>query len=254
MEISAYRTPKVIVGDDLFTLLDRHLPKIHEKSIVVVTSKIISICEGNVIKNDGTVDKNALIHKESDFFIDDELTRRYGITLTVKNDTLIASAGIDESNGNGYFILWPKNVMKTAGNIWDYLRKRDGLDQLGVIITDSRTIPMRWGTLGVGIGWCGFDALHDYIGSRDIFGRKLKVTKSSVLDGLAAAAVLVMGEGNEQTPLAVISDGPMVRFTDHKPTKEETAALHISLSEDIYAPLTDSPRWQKGGGGARFAH
>lgn len=246
METRAYQTPKVVVGDDLFTILDQNLPKLSEKSIVAVTSKIVSICEGRVVKNDGKIDKKALIRREAEYFIEDELTKRYGITLTVKNDVLIASAGIDESNGNGYFILWPKDVMRSATDIWHHVRKRDQVKQLGVIITDSRTVPMRWGTLGVGIGWCGFEPLKDYIESEDLFGRKLKVTKSSVIDGLAASAVLVMGEGNEQTPLALISDVPMVHFTNHAPTKKEIAALHIILKDDLYAPLTDTPKWQKG--------
>lgn len=251
MNVTAYKTPKVVVGDDLFNILDRHLPKIYEKSVVVITSKIVSICEDRVIKNDGTIDKKKLMQREADFFIDDELTKRYGIMLTVKNDMLIASAGIDESNGNGYFILWPKDAMASVRAIWNHLRKKNHVQKLGILITDSRTTPMRWGTLGAGIAWCGFDPLNDYIGSKDIFGRKLKVTKSSVIDGLAAAAVLVMGEGKEQTPLAVITQIPMVHFTNHAPTKEEISALHITLQDDMYASLTDSPRWQKGGKASR---
>ena len=39
-----------------------------------------------------------------------------------------------------------------------------------------------------------------------------KVTKVDVVNALASAAVLVMGEGAEQTPLAVISDVPFVEF------------------------------------------
>lgn len=249
MNTTAYKTSKVVLGDNLFTILDHHLPTIHENSVIIITSKIVSICEGRVIKNDGTIDKKKLMQQEADFFIDDELTKRYGIMLTVKNDMLIASAGIDESNGNGYFILWPKDAMASARAIWEHIRKRDKIHHVGVLITDSRTIPMRWGTLGVGIAWCGFDPLNNYIGSEDIFGRKLKVTKSSIIDGLGAAAVLVMGEGKEQTPLSVITDVPMVHFTGHPPTKNEIAALHISLQDDIYAPITNTPKWQKGGHG-----
>jgi F420-0:gamma-glutamyl ligase len=38
------------------------------------------------------------------------------------------------------------------------------------------------------------------------------MTKVNVADALAAAAVLVMGEGSEQTPLVVIGDVPFVTF------------------------------------------
>ncbi len=247
MIVTPYKTPKITAGANLLDVLDANLPKIMEKSVVVVTSKIVSICEGSVIKNDGSVDKRNLIHKEAQFYMEEECLPKYGIILTIKNDMLIASAGIDESNGNGYFILWPKDATASAITIWNHLRARDHIKQVGVIIADSRTVPLRWGTLGVGIGWCGFDPLNNYIDSPDIFGRNLHVTKASVLDGLAAAAVLVMGEGNEQTPIAVIADVPMVHFQTHPPTKEEIKALRISVKEDIYSPLTNSKKWQKGG-------
>jgi len=247
MIVTPYRTPKIVICDDLFSILDAHLPKLPEQSVVVITSKIVSICQGRVVKNDGTVDKTALMRRESQLYMETAADQKWGIILTIKNDTLIASAGIDESNGNGYFILWPEDIAKIAADIWKHLCNVHSIKKLGVIISDSHTTPLRWGTSGIGIGWCGFDPLNNYIGKPDIFGRNLHVTKSSVLDGLSAAAVAVMGEGEEQTPLAVISDLPFVHFTAKPPTAEEIAAFHISLKEDIFSPLIDSPLWKKGG-------
>lgn len=247
MIVTAYKTPKIVVGSELFATLDECLPRLQENSVVVVTSKIVSICQGRVVKNDGTIDKHDLIRRESQLYMEEENSRKWGIILTVKNDTLIASAGVDESNGNGYFILWPKNIEKIASDIWKYVQANYHLKHVGIIITDSHTSPLRWGVTGIGIGWCGFEPLNNYIGQPDIFGRLLHVTKASVLDGLAAAAVLVMGEGKEQTPLSVISDVPFVRFTDRQPTSAEIKALHISITEDIFSPLVNSPLWKKGG-------
>ena len=34
---------------------------------------------------------------------------RYHMTLTIKQGMLIPTAGIDESNGDGYYILWPRD-------------------------------------------------------------------------------------------------------------------------------------------------
>jgi putative folate metabolism gamma-glutamate ligase len=247
MIVTAYKTPKIVVGSDLFATLDECLPKLSEKSIVVVTSKIISICQGRIVKNDGTADKHDLIRREAQLYMEEENSRKWGIILTVKNDTLIASSGIDESNGNGYFILWPKDIEKTASDIWNYLRVNHHLKHMGVIITDSHTTPLRWGVTGIGIGWCGFEPLKNYINEPDIFGRLLHVTKASVLDGLAASSVLVMGEGKEQTPLSVITDVPFVTFKDRPPTPAEIKALHISVTEDIFSSLINSPLWKKGG-------
>src|SRR6266508_2193439 len=69
-------------------------------------------------------------------------------------------------------------------------------------ITDSKTAPLRVGVTGVTLAYSGFQALNDYVGTKDLFGRAWRMIKVNVVDALATAAVLVMGEGSEQTPLA----------------------------------------------------
>ncbi|MBI5619734.1 coenzyme F420-0:L-glutamate ligase [Candidatus Gottesmanbacteria bacterium] len=245
MIVTAYKTDKITAGARLFHILDQYLPKLAEEDIVVITSKIVSICQSRVVVNDGTTDKYALIRREADAVIEDEKLKRLGVILTIKDDILIPNAGIDESNGNGYFILWPKDIHKTTADIWQHLRKKHSLKHLGVIITDSHTTALRWGTTGMGLAWAGFEALNNYIGAPDIFGRKLRVTKASILDGLSAASVVSMGEGNEQTPLAVIGDVSFVTFQDRPPIKGEIAALRISLDEDIFSPLLTAAPWKQ---------
>lgn len=247
MEITAYKTKAVTVGDSLFPILDSALPTLSEGDVVVVTSKIVSISEGAVVKHDGSVDKLDLIKQEADFYLDVPLSQTYGVTITIKDNKLVANAGIDESNGNGYFILWPRDPFKSAIAIWEYLRKKFKLTKLGVIMTDSHVIPLEWGTRGRTLAWCGLEPLKNYIGSPDIFGKNLHATKASIIDGMSAAAVTVMGEGNEQTPLALIRDVPFVTFQDRPPTKEEIDALAIKPEDDIYAPLLTSVHWVKGG-------
>jgi F420-0:gamma-glutamyl ligase len=101
---------------------------------------------------------------------------RYGITLAIKGGTLIASAGIDASNANGHFVLWPAAPSETAAEIGRYLKQKHRVSDLGVILTDSHCTPLRRGTTGISIGFYGFEALRDYRGERDIFGRPLAVT------------------------------------------------------------------------------
>lgn len=247
MKVTPIDTKAITVGDDLNTTFDHYLPTLKENDILVVTSKIVSICEGSVVKNDGSVGKRDLIKREADAYLDIPLSQTYGVTITIKDSKLVANAGIDESNGNGYFILWPRDPFRSAATIWEYLRKKYNLANLGIIITDSHVIPLQWGTRGRAIAWCGIEPLKDYIGMPDIFGKKLRMTKASIVDGLAAAAVAVMGEGNEQTPLAIIRDVPFVTFLDRPPTKEDVGALTITPFDDIYAPLLTSVRWMKGG-------
>lgn len=244
MNITAIRTHKVMPGQNLYGVLEAHLPKLREGSILAVTSKIVAICEGRVAEINGT-DKQKLIHKEAQLFLSPE-ENKYGITLTIKNNMLIPTAGIDESNGNGYYVLWPARPQTSADSIRAYLRKKFSLRRVGVILTDSTSSPLRWGTAGVAIAHSGFAPVKNYIGQPDIFGRKLKVTKANVAHGLAAAAVGAMGEGNEQTPLAIIEDLPFVQFQWRNPTRKELHELKIDIRDDLYAPLLKNAKWKKG--------
>lgn len=245
MKVTGIKTHKITIKDtNLFSILDKYVPKLKEGSVLAVTSKIVSICEGNVIKI-GDVDKQELVERESEYYLDPK-ENMYGFALTIKNSTLIPTAGIDESNTNGYYVLWPKDSQKTVNDVREYLKKRFSLKNVGVVITDSTTRPLRWGVGGIALAHSGFLALNDYIGTKDIFGKEMRVTKVGVMDGLAAASVLQMGEGKEQTPLAVIEDIPFVKFQDRNPTKKELNDLVISMKEDLYAPILTKAKWKKG--------
>lgn len=246
MRIIAFKTKKVRVDDDIHFIVDKFLPKLQEKSIVVITSKIVSICEKNVLKDDGNINKKTLVKQEADYYLGDNYPNAYGHIITIKNNILVLSAGIDESNADGNFIFWPKDPCKSARNIWKYLRRKYRVKNIGVIITDSHMTALRWGVQGVGLAFCGFKPLRDYVGKPDIFGRPLQSTKGATLDGLAGAAVLIMGEGNEQTPLAVITDIPFVEFQNQPPTKKELKEMEISRKDDVYGPLLTAVKWSKG--------
>ena len=190
MLIQSIKTHPVTQSDtDIFGILDQFITSLEEGSIVAVTSKIVAICEGNIRPIVGT-SKEELIYSESDEYLD--APNPYGVVLTIKNNILIASAGIDESNGDSHFILWPRDPQASANRIREYLVKKFNLHKIGVIITDSVTRPLRWGVTGISIAYSGFHALRDYRDTPDIFGRHLHFTQSNLSDGLAAAAVLVM--------------------------------------------------------------
>jgi putative folate metabolism gamma-glutamate ligase len=241
MKINSLRTRLVQVNESLLAVLDQYLPSLQEKDVVVITSKLVSVCEGRVVK--APISKYELIKQESDLYLDEP--NPHGVVLTVMGNLLIPNSGIDESNANGAYILYPLDVFLSAQRIWEHLRQRDDLQDLGVIITDSHTTPMRWGVTGVALGWCGLEPLNNYINTPDCFGRMLKFTKVNVVDALATAAVFTMGEGNEQTPLALISDISKVTFRNTPPSSEEIASLHIPMEEDIYGPLLVKGSWKR---------
>lgn len=245
MIVKVYKTHKIKHGGGLFKILDKYLPKLSEKDVVVITSKIIAICQGRIVKNDGKISRFELAKNEAQYYLPERYVK-YGVHLTVTNDVLIASAGIDESNGDGYFVLWPKDAMGEARKIWNHLREKNGIKNLGIVVTDSHLTPLRRGVTGFGLAWCGFGPLKNYIGTPDIFGHLLKVTMTNIVDGLAASAVLVMGEGKEQTPLAVIKETSFVKFKNSLPSKEEISEMRIPLEDDIYSALLTSVKWEKG--------
>lgn len=249
MNIIPIKTRKITSDDkDILDIIDKHVLNMEENSILVVTSKIVAICEGRIQKiNEETEkeDKEKLVKQESEYYIDKN-ENQYGFYLTITQNLLIPTAGIDESNGNGYYILWPEKPYETANKIREHLTLKFKVSNIGVIITDSKTTPLRWGTTGVSIAHSGFNALNNYIGKPDLFNREMRVTKANVVDGLAAAAVVVMGEGQEQTPIAVISEISNIEFINKNITEEEIKNLKIALNDDVYAPILKRAPWKKG--------
>jgi coenzyme F420-0:L-glutamate ligase len=214
-------------GDDLFAFITDYFKKLSEKSIIVVTSKIVALAEKRTAIAKNLQMKEELIRTESELAV----PTKY-VWLTVKDGMIMASAGIDESNANGKLILLPKDSWKIARFLRNKLRQKYRVKHLGVLITDSRTIPLRAGVTGVALGYAGFRGIKDYRGTPDIFGRKFTFSRTDIADSLATGAVLVMGEGNEQQPLAIIENAP-IEFCDKIHRKE----LHIDLREDMYRPF-----------------
>jgi putative folate metabolism gamma-glutamate ligase len=243
MQINSLHTHKITAADhDLLAILDRYVPELDERSILAVTSKIVAICQGRLVKSDAA-EKVALIEQEADYFLPASASR-YQVMLTIKENLLIPNAGVDESNADGCYVLWPHDPQAVVNAIRGHLVQKFGRRQVGVLMTDSRPAPLRWGVTGVAIAHSGFAALNDYMGRADLFGRPLRMTKTNLADALAATAVLVMGEGDEQTPLAVIRDAPFVQFQERNPAAEELASLRITLEDDLYAPLLRSVAWR----------
>lgn len=214
-------------GENLLVFLEESLPLIREGSVIVVTSKIVALSEGRtaIIENDRT--KEEWIRRESDYTVRGKYT-----WLSLKDGMVLSSAGIDESNANGKMVLLPRDSFRSAENIRKHVQKRYGVKDIGVIVTDSRSTFLRAGAMGMAIGYAGFRGLREYRGTPDIFGRMLQFERVDVADSLAASAVLTMGEGDEQQPIAVIEDAP-VEYVGHVSRDE----LLINIEEDLYRPF-----------------
>lgn len=208
----------------------RPLKSYLEGSILAITSKIVSLSEGKLIPKSQVSDKDELIRSEADY---DLGKVAFDCRLTIKEGLFIPSSGIDESNSeNGDYILYPENPFKSSQMIYENLIKHYNLNDFGIIMTDSHTMPLRQGVMGIALSYWGFKGVKNMIGKHDLFGRHLKMTQMDLADGLATAAVLMMGEADECSPLALI-ENPPVEFSKTTDPSE----ISILPEKDLYYPL-----------------
>ena len=153
--------------------------------------------------------------------------------LTVAHNAFIGTAGIDESNANGHYVLLPENPFLSAKYIYDYLIDRFNLQNIGVVISDSHSSPLRRGAMGVAIGWWGFAPTINHVGKPDLFGREFKIEVSNIADAIAAGAGLVMGETDECQPVVIVKEIPNLTFLEGN-TKDE---LFVSPKDDTFRVL-----------------
>lgn len=269
MKVQALRTKLVQPHDDLFSVITAAIEQhaqgvLPDKSVLLVTSKIISYCQGNLVKKESGLskeaereEKHALVRQEADWYLPSAYSQ-YDMMLTIKDHTLGINAGIDESNaqltdsaGKTFpaYVLWPRKLQETIDELWQKLREKYQIQNLGIIVTDSHSFPLRWGVVGVSLATCGFEALNSCIGDQDLFGREIKMVHVNVAEALAVAGTLEMGEVAERCPLALIQECPQVRFLERLSTAAEKEKLFINREDDVYGPLLNSVTWEKGGSG-----
>jgi len=227
MEIKPVPTRVFREGESLFHFLDLYLTDLAERDIVVITSKVIALSQKRTARY-SLKEKERYIKKESCKVIKTDFCY-----LSFKDGEWCVNAGVDESNAKGKIILLPKDPKIVALGVRHRLQKRCHLKNIGVIITDTRSVPLRLGTMGVALSWSGFEGFKNYIGKKDLFKKTFKYTQSNMADALAVAAVAVMGEGAEQIPVAIIRKAPV----DFSNRSFIHSSLSISPSKDLYRPV-----------------
>lgn len=244
MKIEGIKTRIVRAGEvSLESLLSESIHDLADGSIIAISSKVVALCENRV--ESLSSDIASLVKRESEYYLPRDFSP-YHHTFSITQGTLIARAGIDESNADGHLVMWPKDAMASAERIRRFFADKYNLQEIGVIITDSTCTPLRRGTIGVMIGWSGFLALNDLRGKKDLFDRTFQIETSGVAGSLAAAANIVMGEGDEQKPIAVISDAEFVKFMPRPPTESEIAVTFVDKDEDLFAPFFNLAQWESG--------
>ena len=224
-------TPIFRIKDNLAEFIFKHVDSsvVKENMVLAVTSKIVSLAENRIVAK-SSIDKKDLIEKEADENLGEV---GFGCYLTIKQGLFIPSAGIDESNSeSGDYILYPENPFLSAENLWKELRNKWKINNLGILITDSHTTPLRRGVTGIALSYWGFHGLKNMVGEPDLFGRKLQMTTINLADSLATAATVTMGEGNECRPLAILN-GTSVEFVE----RIDPSEVRMNLAHDLYYPF-----------------
>ncbi len=174
---------------------------LEDHDLVIVTSKVVSKSEGQVVPFDGTEEnKIALIEGESARV----LRRRGPMRITeTRHGFINANAGIDLSNtDDGTAVLLPKEPDRSARRFRAELRHRCNVD-VAVIITDTFGRVWRVGVTDVAIGVAGVKPVLDLRGTMDATGRVLEVTEVAIADEIAGAANLVLAKA-AATPFALL--------------------------------------------------
>jgi coenzyme F420-0:L-glutamate ligase/coenzyme F420-1:gamma-L-glutamate ligase len=215
--------------------------EIQNGDIVVVTHKIVSKAEGRIVdlacikpstkairmakEHDKDPRVMELILKESIQI----LRAKNGVIISeTKHGFVCANAGVDQSNVEGDMAaLLPVDPDESASRIQEAVKKKIG-KEIAVIITDTFGRTFRNGQTNVAIGIAGINPIKSYIGTYDMYGRKLRVTEIAVADEIASAAELVMGKA-QGTPVAIVRG-----YIFEKASKTSVKSLLRAKERDLF--------------------
>jgi len=207
-------------GDDIGELIvhaaEKNGPRVEDGDVVVVAQSIVSKVEGDVVDLRAVrpgllaqrlaerLDKDP---REVEVILEQskEIVRLGHVIISrTKHGFVCANAGVDHSNVEPEHVtLLPDDPDASAERIRGAIKRVAGVD-VAVIVSDTQGRPFRLGVIGVALGVAGMSSLLDLRGRRDLYGKELKVTITSPADALAAAAVAIMGEADEGTPVVII--------------------------------------------------
>ncbi|HUY00830.1 MAG TPA: coenzyme F420-0:L-glutamate ligase [Candidatus Deferrimicrobium sp.] len=209
------------IGEVLFETIQKLNISIDEGDVIVVAESPLAMAEGQTVDLASVDPSEKAIDLAKRYEMDPRVVEIViqeadevlggvkGVLLTIKNNTLIANAGVDSSNAPpGHLVLFPKDPQKSAELIKQILEAKFH-KKIAVIVGDSRVQPLRRGTIGVAISVAGMEPIEDCRGREDLFGRKLQITFRAIADDLVSAAQLLLGEADEQTPAVLIKGAPI---------------------------------------------
>ena len=240
--------PLIEPNDNLASIINKSINNnginIEPGDVVVVAQKIISKCENryvelkNIQPSKEAIDLGKILKRDPAFIqiIQNESKK---IISTDKNVIIVEhklgfiniNAGIDRSNilqKEDVVLLLPENPSKSASGLQSLISAYFQKD-IALIVTDSMTRPFRSGVTNFALASANIPSLIDLKGDSDIYGNILQSTEIAIADELAAAAGLLMGQGNEKQPVVIIKG-----FDKKNYSNNNAFDLVVDEDEDLY--------------------
>ena len=249
MEITPLdQLPLLKKGDDLALMIVARAKAlrigIRNRDVLVIGQKAVSKAEGRIVDVGEVKPSARAIHiakrtgKRPEFVEvvlgeSSKVLRADGdaFIVTTKTGATCLNAGVDKSNvkGDTVYALLPRNPDASARKLMRRIKTLTG-KTVGVIICDTRSRPFRLGQIEECIGIAGLNPIVDYRGQKDLFGYTLRFKNVALADELASAAELVMGQGREATPIAIIRGLKRALFRERATSKR----IVVRANEDLF--------------------
>lgn len=215
-------------------------PKIQDGDIIVISQKIISKQEGRVVHLPGVIPSILALGISAEYNKDPKLVEvilseskrivrmeNEVIIVETKHGFVCANGGVDESNvQDGYATLLPLDPDKSAMQIQKQIQEKTG-KRVAVLISDTFGRAFRMGQTNCAIGASGIGSILDYEGTKDSFGKTLRVTAIAIADEICSATELVM-EKSINCPVGI------VRNYKFAPTDGTAKPLLRHKNEDLF--------------------
>ena len=221
LEYFGIKSPIVTINDKVIDVFCSTIVKdqfsIQHGDVIIIASKVVAVEQNRIIDlNTITPSTKAralaeqaklkpefveIVLQESDVVIG----AVPGALLTLRQGDVQANGGVDKSNaGLNKAILLPDKPDEFSFGFKTALEERLHVSDIGIIVADSATRPLRIGTVGLAIGSAGFPAIVDIRGQDDLFGYKMSITLRNFADNIASGANILMGESSESVPFVVV--------------------------------------------------
>ena len=246
--IALKKFPLIEPGDHLNEIILKSISDnnllLEDGDILIIAQKIISKAENRYINLDDVIPSQSAIDLGDELnrnpaFIQLILNESKSIISTEKNVIIVEhnlgfihiNAGIDRSNipqDENLVLLLPIDPSSSAEIIQSFISKSLNIN-ISVVITDSMSRPYRSGVTNFALASANIQSLIDLKGESDIYGNTLKSTEIAIADELAAAAGLLMGQGDELKPVIL-----MKGFSKSSYGINDALDLTVDEKNDLY--------------------